>query len=319
LLFNSAVVTEVNEQADKLRAKAILSGYERIGCHVVNVGGFDLAAGMAYLQQIVDSTKIPFISANIIDSKSGDLIFPPHHIITEGGVTIGVIGLTNLIPTHIRDIQTSDFIKTGEAQIAELRPQVDIIVVLANVNRDKNKVMNEAFTDADYIFLSRNTIRTRPGTKQPINGPFTYGSNIQGKYLAQVDLNITALDSPIVDISNMQAQLDNIDRQLKRFQDKDPNTPLEKIYFDQPRILKLIDEFNQKRKTYEYDLQTAQNTSGYTSVALSRKIGDDEAILAYVTDILGQCEVLKKHKVQKNFYPNPPGFEERIKKGLKPG
>ena len=225
MLFNSAVVTEVNEQADKLRAKAILSGYERIGCHVVNVGGFDLAAGMAYLQQIVDSTKIPFISANIIDSKSGDLIFPPHHIITEGGVTIGVIGLTNLIPTHIRDIQTSDFIKTGEAQIAELRPQVDIIVVLANVNRDKNKVMNDAFTDADYIFLSRNTVRTRPGTKQPINGPFTYGSNIQGKYLAQVDLNITALDSPIVDISNMQAQLDNIDRQLKRFQDKDPNTP----------------------------------------------------------------------------------------------
>ena len=57
----------------------------------------------------------------------------------------------------------------------------------------------------------------------------------------------------------------------------------------------------------------------YTSVALSRKIGDDNAMLAYVTDILGQCEALKKHKVQKNIYQNPPGFEERIKKGMKSG
>ena len=101
LLFSSATLTKVNEQADKLRAQAIVEGYERIGCHTVNVGGFELAAGTAYLQQIVDSTEIPFISANIIDSKSGSLLFPPHHIITEGGVTIGVIGLTNLIPTPV--------------------------------------------------------------------------------------------------------------------------------------------------------------------------------------------------------------------------
>jgi len=318
-LFNNAVLTEISEQPDKLRAQAILKGYERIGCQAVNVGGFELAAGTAYLQQIVDSTEIPFISANIIDSKSGERLFPPHHIITEGGVTIGVIGLTNLIPTHIKDVKISDFIKTGDTQIAELKPQVDIIVVLANVNRNMDKAMKEAFADADYIFLSRNTVRTRPGTKQPVNGPFTYGSNIQGKYLAQIDLQITELDSPLVDISNIQAQLDNIDRRLKRFQDKDPNTPLDEIYADQPRILKLIDEFNGNRKTLENGLQTARNTSGYTSVALSRKIGDDNAILAYVTDILGQCEALKKHKVQKNIYQNPPGFEERIKKGMKPG
>ena len=302
-----------------MRAQAIVEGYERIGCHTVNVGGFELAAGTAYLQQIVDSTEIPFISANIIDSKSGSLLFPPHHIITEGGVTIGVIGLTNLIPTHIKDVKISDFIKTGEAQIAELKQQVDIIVVLANVNRNMNKEMNASFADADYIFLSRNTVRTRPGTKQPVNGPFTYGSNIQGKYLAQVDIQITELDSPLVDISNIQAQLDNINRRLKRFQDKDPNTPLDEIYADQPRILELIDEFNGNRKTLEIGLQTARNTSGYTSVALSRKIGDDNAILAYVTDILGQCEALKNHKVQKNIYQNPPGFEERIKKGMKSG
>ena len=302
LLFNNAVLNEANEQADRLRAKAILKGYERIGCHAVNVGGFDLAAGTAYLKQIVDSTGIQFISANIIDNKSGEPLFPPHHIITEGGVVIGVIGLTNLIPPQVRDeVQISNFIKAGEAQIAELRPQVDIIVVLANVNRDKNKMMNESFTDADYIFLSRNTIRTRPGTKQPVDGPFTYGSNIQGKYLAQLDLHITSPDSPLMDITNLQAQLDNIDRRLKRFQDKDPNTLLDEIYADQPRILKLIEEFKGNRKTLENDLQIAQNTSGYTSIALSRKIGDDNAILAYVTDILGQCEALKKSKVQKNI------------------
>ena len=319
MLFSAAILTGVNEQADKLRANAILKGYERIGCHAVNIGGFDLAAGTAYLQQIVDSTDIPFISAKIIDAKSRELLFPPHHFITEGGLTIGVIGLTNFIPAQVRDIQVSDFIKAGEEQIAELKPKVDIIVVLANVNRDKNKLMNEAFTDADYIFLSRNTVRTRPETKQPVNGPFTYGSNVQGKYLAQVDLHVTTLDSPLVDVSNLQAQLDNINRRLKRFQDKDPNKTLDEIYAEQPRILKMINEFNENRKTLENGLNAAKNTSGYTSVALSRNIGDDDAILAYVTHILGQCEALKKQKVQNNIYKNPPGFEERFKKGMQSG
>ena len=61
LLFSAAILVGVNEQADKLRANAILKGYERIGCHAVNVGGFDLAAGTAFIQQIVDSTHTTII------------------------------------------------------------------------------------------------------------------------------------------------------------------------------------------------------------------------------------------------------------------
>mgnify|MGYP003319448278 FL=1 len=122
-----------------------------------------------------------------------------------------------------------------------------------------------------------------------------------------------------MDVSNLKAQLDNINRRLKRFQDKDPNKPLDEIYAEQPRILKMIKEFNENRKTLENGLQAARNTSGYTSVALSRNIGDDTAILAYVTDILGQCEALKKQKVQKSNYKNPPGFEEKFKKGMRSG
>ena len=51
----------MQKEADILRAEAVINGYESIGCDVVNVGGFDMAAGMDYLQQVVDSTDIPFI------------------------------------------------------------------------------------------------------------------------------------------------------------------------------------------------------------------------------------------------------------------
>ena len=88
LLFNNAVLTEISEQPDKLRAQAILKGYERIGCQAVNVGGFELAAGTAYLQQIVDSTEIPFISANIIASKSGERLFPPTILLQRVGLLL---------------------------------------------------------------------------------------------------------------------------------------------------------------------------------------------------------------------------------------
>ena len=140
--------------------------------------------------------------------------------------------------------------------------------------------MNEEFIDADYIFVSRNTTRTRPGTEQPLQGPFTYGSNIQGKYLAQIDINLTKVDSPLVDVSSMHTQIDNIDKRLERFQNKDPKKSMEDIYADQPRIIKLIDELRTNREAYENNIQLAKNTSSYKSVSLSRKIDDDQEMLA---------------------------------------
>ena len=318
-MFNNSVLVDVQKEADILRAEAVINGYESIGCDVVNVGGFDMAAGMDYLQQVVDSTDIPFISANIIDSKTNQKLFPPHHIIENTGISIGVIGLTNLLPSHVQTIKLEDFISVGKAQIAELRKKVDIVVILANVNRDKNKLMNEEFRDADYIFLSRNTTRTRSATEQPIEGPFTYSSNIQGKYLAQIDINLTEIDSPLVDISNAHTQIDNIDRRIERFQNKDPNKSLEDIYADQPRIIKLIDELRNNREFYERNIQFAKNTSSYKSVSLSRKIDDDQEMLTYVTDILQQCEAVTKVKGKKNLMKKNPEFEKNFKKGLKSG
>ncbi|MDG2266853.1 MAG: hypothetical protein P8L91_07705 [Candidatus Marinimicrobia bacterium] len=319
MLFDNSVLVDIQSEADKLRAQTVIKGYETIGCDVINVGGFDLAAGIDYLQQIVDSTDIPFISANIIDSKTNKNLFSPHHIIENEGLSVGVIGLTDLIPTHIRTVKIKDFIAVGKSQIAELKNKVDIIVVLANVNRDKNKLMNEEFTDADYVFLSRNTKKTRPETEQPVNGPFTYGSNVQGKYLAQIDINLTEIDSPLVDVSNLHAQIGNINKRLKRFQNKDPKKSLEDIYADQPRIIKLIGELRQNRETFEKNLQMAKNTSNYKSVPLSRKIEDDQEMLKYVTDVLQQCEALKKFKPKENLMNNPSGFEKNFKKGIKSG
>ena len=317
MLFNNSSLVDVQREADILRAKAVIKGYETIGCDVVNVGGFDLAAGLEYLQQVIDSTNIPFISANIIDSRTNQKLFPPHHIIENDGISIGIIGLTNLIPSHTDKVKVEDFITVGKAQIDELRNKVDIVVVLANVNRDKNEEMNEEFIDADYIFVSRNTTRTRPGTEQPLQGPFTYGSNIQGKYLAQIDINLTKVDSPLVDVSSMHTQIDNIDKRLERFQNKDPKKSMEDIYADQPRIIKLIDELRTNREAYENNIQLAKNTSSYKSVSLSRKIDDDQEMLAYVNDVLQQCEKVTKVKTKKNLLKHSPEFKKNWKKVIK--
>ncbi len=117
----------------------------------------------------------------------------------------------------------------------------------------------------------------------------------------------------------MHTQIDNIDKRLERFQNKDPNKSLEDIYADQPRIVKLIGDLTQNRETFEKSLQIAKNTSSYKSVPLSRKIEDDQVMLAYVTDVLQQCEALTKTKPKKNLINNPKDFEKNLKKGFKSG
>ena len=134
-----------------MTAEIIVTAFNNIGCHAFSPGSKDFAAGLDFSQNMQMLANFPFISANIIDSKTNKNLFPPHHIIENEGLSVGVIGLTDLVPPHVRRVKIEDFITVGKAQIAELRNKVDIVVVLANVNRDKNKLMNELFlTDIQY-------------------------------------------------------------------------------------------------------------------------------------------------------------------------
>jgi len=304
-LFSTFVLTKETEAESRLKAEAIAYGFQKFGADVLNVGGFDLAKGYEYLRQLADSLTLPYISANLIDATTGELVFPAYKIIAKGGLRVGIIGLTDLLPPTAKELKSKDIIETGKQLIEELKLQTDIIVMLVNVKRSQVENITNAFADADYIFTSRTTYRTRPGTNQLDEGPLVYASGNQGKYLSRVDLTILNPDSGIADISRIKARLNVIDRRLASLQKRDPDKTLEEIYAAKPNLLKMIARYREDKVKLEKELQSATNRSLFTSIALSKKIKDEPEMLAHVDTVLAECEKVKpkKSRVFKSFNP----------------
>ncbi len=301
-LFASSVLAARNVEADKLQAKALMYGYEKIGCDALNVGGFDLATGSDFIYSLQEEFNIPFISANLTDIND-QLLFEPYTIVERSGFKIGITGVTNHVPTHIVDVKKRPYKETGNAIIQELKQKVDYIVLLANVQNKQTKTLATDFPDANYIFFSRNTQKTRPSSKQVENGPYIYGNGIQGKYLSVVEMNINNVNDPLIDISTAKEKLSSINKRLKSLQAKDPNRSLEEIYADNPSIIKLITDYRQQTTKYETIMANTVNTTKYENISLSKSVGEDPELLAFVNKTLATCKSLRRKpiKVSKNI------------------
>ena len=82
-LFAHPQYTLLNLPRVKYIAKAILEGYEKIGCDALNIGEYDLAGGYHFLKSLEKKSTIPFISANLREKETGDLAFKPYVIIKQ--------------------------------------------------------------------------------------------------------------------------------------------------------------------------------------------------------------------------------------------
>jgi 2',3'-cyclic-nucleotide 2'-phosphodiesterase (5'-nucleotidase family) len=303
-------LSEQSRQAELYKARAFLEGFAKIGCDAINVGGYDLAAGYPFLRSLADSVNVPFISANLRDTTSGELAFPPYRIVTNGPFKIGIVGVTNLLPAHVTDLTMDNYIQAGQHYLDELRDKVDVLVMLLNaVRRDYLNARN-AFKAADYLFVSRGTALTRPHQIQSTGGPYQYSCGKQGKYLSVVELTITDLDSPFVDISASQQRINNIKRRFESLQKRDPERPLEEIYADQPNVLRLIKDYRNQLAEAEKTLARAVNPSVYRTVPMDRKIKDDPEMLAFVNEILAKEKRMKSSS-------RPPAKKAKVLKPVK--
>lgn len=58
------------------------------------VGNHEFNFGLEYLRKVEKSARFPFLSANILDERTGEPAFAPYKIITRNNIKIGILGLT---------------------------------------------------------------------------------------------------------------------------------------------------------------------------------------------------------------------------------
>jgi 2',3'-cyclic-nucleotide 2'-phosphodiesterase (5'-nucleotidase family) len=293
LFFTTPDLHDSNRVSEKYRASVILMGYEQIGCDAINVGQYEFGGGEQFLLETAGTTQIPFISANLINTQTNQLLFNPYIIIERKGLKIAVIGLTNLLPKTIKNIRADDYITVGKSMIKKVKDKVDIIVMLVNANRTDQKTLTTEFKEANLIFTSGSTSLTRPMMNQPEKGPYLFSTGRESRYLNVTDISLKNKTDPIINISFLEASQQYNQRKLDRLQDTFPDQTLEDAYKGQENILSLIEKSRTTIIQADVQLKEAVNTLIFKNVALDSKIIDDQEVLEFVSTSLATCNQLK--------------------------
>ena len=296
LLFTTSTLVDSNRSSEIYRGSAMIKGFNKIGCDAINVGQFELAAGLDTLMKIASQTSIPFISANLLDSNTEELIFKPYTLINRGGIKFGVIGLTDLVSDTIEQLIVDDYTIAGNIYLSAMEGRVDMTVLLINSDRSTYGDLHEIFPSADLIFTSGSTFLTRPMMDQKENGPFVFSSGREGRYLNQVDVSIIDENDRIINRSYYEAKIRYLKKRIERYQDKDPTIPLNDLYADSPNILTNIRSSRKTIKEMKGVLSLRSNSISFQNVAMESKIKDDPEMLEHVNQALEQCNDLMMRK-----------------------
>ena len=294
LFFSTLVLNDSNRVSEQFRANAILKGYEKIGCDAINVGQYELSAGLEFLLESAQKSTIPFISANLRYSDNYKLIFDPYLLIRRPGLTIGVIGLTNLVPKTINTVVVENYLASGRRFIDRIRDRVDIVVLLVNSERKSYNLLAQEFPEADLIYTSGSTMMTRPMMRQTEEGPYLYSSGREGRYLNVTSLNIVDKGKPLVNVSYIEENMKYTKRKLDRLGDKDPEKTLDELYVNQENVMNVIAQGRAILTRAAATLDNAVNTLHFQNVAMDKNIKDDVNMVAFVNESLSACNGLIK-------------------------
>lgn len=282
--------------SDFYNASTVLQGYEKIGCHAINVGQLDLSGGLPFLMKMKGGTEIPFISANLEDKETGALLFDPYIIIERNDLKYGVIGLTNLSDKSDSQVIQRDYLIEGDRYIDQLKNKVDFILLLVNSERPSYKKLHGYFPDADIIFTSGSTSLTRPSMQQVEKGPFVFSSGREGRYLNKVSLTMNLLNKPIINKSYLESRIKYLNRKLERFMDKYPNQNYKTVYRDQENILNIFEESRNEVKRIENILVKKNNYLEFENIPMGSSIIDEKSMLDFINDAITIRKKLKEVK-----------------------
>tara|TARA_S200000501_G_scaffold376401_1_gene431261 strand:+ start:2693 stop:3802 length:1110 start_codon:yes stop_codon:yes gene_type:complete len=289
-LFDSNQINPDKLSVDnkKFKARNFVKTLEFLGQDIVNIGSNDFKGGADFLVEITKGSSVNFISANLFDKASNRLLFKPYHIINKDGTKIAFIGLSQ--SARFKSIINKNFIEAGNKYINELKPNVDLVVLLINVRDDNIIDLSTSFVDADYIFVSGSTKRTEPRTLQNEKGSLVYAGGIQGKHLSILDIRIKEPNNAINDVSAPFNRLQEIDYRLNRLKAKDPSKKLEEVYANQPNVLELIRKYQKEATELGISLAGYKNRSIFFSVPLSPTIPDDKEVASFIEDIASKAD-----------------------------
>jgi hypothetical protein len=134
----------------KVKFEAILAGEKLMQITAHNLGRSELALGAAHLRDVAQRSGVMLISANALDTQTGQALLPAHKIIEMGGKKIALVGVVSSKYAS-EGIRVTDPHQAVLATIAPLKGQYQSLVVLAYLPDDELPALAAALPEADVV------------------------------------------------------------------------------------------------------------------------------------------------------------------------
>ncbi len=273
-----------------------------MGYDVVNVGEKDLMMGVKFLSEVSQKAKFSFISANLVDKKTGKPIFKPYVVKEIEGLRIGILGLLDdqFNPTlQEKDpaLSITEPSAALKAAMKGLREYCDFIVLLSQLGESKDKKLARENRDIELI-LGGGGESTR-AVMERVNGTAIYRLEPRGGYLGRVNYFLVETKRPIKFI--ISSEREEIEKKLERLTSHSAQMKTEMAKSGKQGEVKgkELRFLESKKKDLEKSLLAFEDKNFYKHIAIPVQltVADDPKIMKDLEAYRAESAKLYKPKV----------------------
>ncbi len=138
----------------------IIALMNRLGYDVATLGNHEFDRGQVHLGKIIDTATFQTVCANVMSDTCTFPQLPPYTIIERNGIWIGVVGVVTNYEGHgypagnaesYRGLTFPDPQEAAIAVAAELRPRVDLLVLLSHMGDKRDRELLARTSDYDLL------------------------------------------------------------------------------------------------------------------------------------------------------------------------
>ena len=241
---------ESEREKARRRAGVVLKIYEKLGYDALNIGDTDLGLGVEYLRTLQKKSKIPFLSANLKEKKTGKPIFKSHLVKEVDGMRIGIIGLLTpdihpFIQKELKNYFIEDPTKAALETINRYLADCDHIIALAHLTPTEIQTFTKRIPKISIIIGGNDRSFIFP--KQ-----FDHSIYVQtdafGAHVGRMNLNLIKGSDEFVDTLPRTMIQKNIGEVQKKI--------------EEPQYAKEIEKLQEMQKQFHEQLKKMPDTEG---------------------------------------------------------
>ncbi len=140
-----------NELKDSIAFKI----YEMLPYDAIGIGDQEFYNGISFITNLIDNSKLPFISLNISSPKFKNV--KDYIIVNKENINFGIISIIDpeifkFYPKRIREnIEVFEFAERLNEKINLIKDQVNIIILLSHLGIEKDRQIAKKYNEIDVI------------------------------------------------------------------------------------------------------------------------------------------------------------------------